>query len=654
MLQGEPVGQVGLPFAAALGRMGLSSFAVDSEPLDLERVACLHLLSGDLLEAERLGTAATRGLAEELRLQGRSNFRDAEAREGSFGWCLTCLSGLAVVGDWVDQAPAAFEEQVPAQLKRMGIWLDRLDAPTSDYPVLIPWLRFERARYLCFQGQEAAAGEHLQAVLEDPVSHVQTGLLERAVALLRTLDQPGYDPSFLLKPYLPASVAEWERILQTLTEIPKLLETESPTHLPHACVSLLADLLQPHQAFWLEQREGNWETVAYHGPPGFATFSRAFVREALEKGGLVQDPVVSDPTESLILSEARAVLVELVHVCGEVSGVLYLSHRNLEARYRKGELELLAFVARIVGSHLSAQEVLQRRQRADLAVVQERQRLIEVYNKTNLGISWLDESGALLEWNSAFAKLHPGVVTHLPFWRVMAHDEQRKAQRFVQRALQGKGLETEIFRSQNSLGEADWHAYQIEILPGGTRLCTTQPISSEKLDGLIYFLEQEKHWQAADLHDGPCQDFGALSLTAGQENQGDLQEILELIDWLSSPLHSDQSPERAFSGLCRRMLPEVEWVVKIDTGGWNTAGVSMYRIFQDFLEHFTDSPTPARLELELSRSASGLRLELTGLSTRYPGNPSTQARIRLHSGRLEHFGHSLVITLSGPDRSPLG
>lgn len=536
---------------------------------------------------------------------------------------LEALASASELLDWIDEAPALRQSVVQEKLARVGESLLQLEGRLPAD--LQPWFMFEWSRYYAYQGDVDRA---LQAVAQ-ALGHKQTllaqpGLVGRVRQMLLDLDQNEFAPKKMELPYRPTALASWQRLIQVLHELPVLLGEGSAERIKQNCVHFLSRLLQPHQIFWLEAKdsESPWEIVAYYGPPGYAVFSSTLLTRAFETGEFVSGPLNNEAYESLVLSEARGVLITLVP---GVKAAIYLSHKQLAGTYEPEELEVLRLVAQIAGHHFEAEELHRQRLTSEREASDLRRQLGHLHQHLGVGLTWLDLSGKPCDSNPSFRVFHPDAAR--PIWAELYGPDQVQARRWFQECLARPGMHSEIFRYPMPDGEIAWLGYHLDCRTDSSHsLCLLQDHTAEHWESSVLLLERERHWLAAEIHDGPAQESARQALLGGPAN---LEAIRELIDWLSSPLHTGASPTAAIERLLATHLPEVPVQIHCQSSDWSPGMIVSYRMIQDLIEQLAERPVQAALEICLEAEGS-LRGRLQGVDcSDYAPALNIESRIQL-------------------------
>ncbi|MBT9586736.1 hypothetical protein IV102_25560 [bacterium] len=604
--------------------------------LDSRRDALLAaLLDGDAGQLPSSDTLSV--LLKQLTDHGRVEI-PSEPENILQQWIRVLASAGAVL-DWADQASARAEARVAARLELAEHGLGQLESCEPAIPILEPWLYLEWARLEAFRGRNLRAQERATQVLRHRLATRFPGVIQRTLELLRSMDEPEYRLEELERPYRPSTLANWQRLVKVLAPVPKLLQETCEEKIKQSCVLFLADLLEPHQVFWLEQisTDLEWEAIAYQGPPGFGLFSSNLLMQALEHGELVTEPQQSTPYESLILSEARGVII--VVLPGKKAAI-YLSHREFLGRYQAEDLGVLRLVAQLAASHFETQLVHRQRLEADRETLRRRQLLGQIHEEIGLGLAWLDSQGMAHGANPAYLQHHKR--GELPIWEQLWGPDQSRARSWFSEALRSSGIQSELFRCPGD-GLVLWQAYYLDGEPeSGHRLCVVQDLTGHHWEESVTLLERERHWLSGDLHDGPAQ-LAAAEALRGQP--GALALIRELIDWLRSPLYTDDFPSASFSKLVEYHLPEVtfDWSCPLDD--WSPRLLVCYRVLQDVLEKVSDRPAEPGVGLTITIQ-DVWRVCLEGVDcAEYQPSPSIHQRLELFQGELQRSQGKLTWTL---------
>jgi PAS domain-containing protein len=534
-------------------------------------------------------------------------------RPGSFFESLSILCCLRVYWDWVQWAPGPLEAQVQQKLAEGKAWLDKL---SLDFPVLLPRIYFEKSQYLAYRDQVGECTAHIQKLLSLPLVRQQLSVVQQARELLGHLDDPQYNLSLLPPRPDGERLGQWQRFRSALAHAPDLLDPEqvsSLKQLREQTLVLLSQVFGSHQIFWLEQEDGHWQCPCYRGPAGFRFWSDTLIqRAAAQKSGFIYQRQTEETQRSIILSEARSVMICSVDEHGDKAPYLYLSHHGLDGNYSAEDLELLEFLVDLV-SH-QYQRV---REKSELEEklwfrAQSQREYLDQHQSSGLAAAWLDETGRWQSYNERFVKLigyTPELQTScsdlfgldpvawLDFWEL-----RETGQRQLLRAS-GPQQQLRVYHCRFEKQKVDpWHFLVIE------------DAQNEIGPEILMMLEQDRHRLAADLHDGPAQTLAAMRLRLGdltpEEGRAVEQmvaETLEVLTWFRSPMEDGIPFDRAVRAVFQQLLPEVSVKFEFDVDyGWSPATVALYRCLQDLGEHLSSQFLGSFLQVRI-QTVDGIR-----------------------------------------------
>lgn len=544
-----------------------------------------------------------------------TNYRDAER----------ILDSCSLLLDWIDEAAGYQQAEVNRKLDLVKVGLAELELRSEGTPALQLRASFERGRLAAFRGEDGLALDCFQFILFHPHASSQLALVERTTGALRAMLGVPQAQSPAMQGR--SSVTAWQRTLVVLEQLPEILQEHNEERVKQRCVHFLAQLLQSHQVFWLESDGEGWRPLAYQGPPGFAIFSESILEQALTSGGLVVQASQSDPFESLILSEARGVMIALVP---GLPAALYLSHRELLGSYHREDLEILQLVANLAGSHLELERHHRNRLKAESETQERREFLGELHNRVGLGLAWLDKSQLPDHCNPAFHSYHGEAKE--PLWKKIAGPDQSRARDWFDHALQFPGMHSESFRLEGF----GWIGYHVECESG---LCVVQDLTGERWQEGVFDLEREMHWLAADLHDGTAQNLAVQAMMGQAVN---LESLRDSMAWLTSPWLQGLHPSQAFPDLLEAKLPEVSWDCFGIDAAWDAPLISAYRILQDILDFASETRLPERVIFRVDRSEQ-IECALEGPDfSDFVCSPLMRSRLNLFRGDFCRGGSRIV------------
>ena len=629
VLEGRPAG---VSAAEWLTELDLPPFDAHKATLEDEtRLGGLLLLEGRLGEAAELLPRNHPLCSLALALQGEASEGHPLARalsqgelppahpdyapESFFGsLCVLCT--LRAMWDWIDWAPAAFEFQVEEKLRLGWQWLDKI--PTR-FAVLEPRWLLERARYFAFLNREQDCLEMLRRLFSIPCTGEQLPVLERARELLRNLDDPQFDISRIPRQSPPSRLSEWLRFQQALESAPTLTRSLDSEQLKSCCVDAIVAILRCHQAFWLELGPNGWLSQVYRGPSGYSRWSQTLVDRCLREGPVLYDRQIENPSVSLILSEARSVLV-----CPVIPGtaVLYVSHQSLEGRYAEGDLELVQFFARLAAVQCEILGLRDRRREAASTLTHQREELERSLDVAGVGAAWLDRQGRLMNWNPTLQTLlggEPQAGENLSLRWVL--QDQNPYQSFVQQALLRKGKADTVVRLLDPQGGLRWMKTTLDGVPEDDwQLLLVEDVTHENVEDVLLLLEQERHALAAELHDGPAQTGAALGFDHKNLPAREAQslarlraEMADMLRWLRSPSQDNLTFEQALRNIFSHNLLEVDTSISAPADlPWTPQTIAIYRSLQDLAEHLSEHSAFDSLSVDVSRVDDQLRVVVDG------------------------------------------
>ncbi len=632
VLDGRPSG---VACTERLAELDLAPFDPDEPSWEDElRLGALLLVEGELEEALELIPASHSLHSLVLALQGQKvdqghplavalsaphppkDIPEHWHRAGSFFESLSILCCLRVYWDWVQWAPGPLEAQVQQKLAEGKAWLDKL---SLEFPVLLPRIHFEKAQYLAYCDKVDQCTAHIQKLLSWPLVRQQLSVVQQARELLGHLHDPQYNLSLLPPRPDNERLGQWQRFRSALAHAPDLLDPEQVSNLKQLreqTLVLLSQVFGSHQLFWLEQEDGHWQCPCYRGPAGFRFWSDTLIqRAAAQKSGFIYQRQTEETQRSIILSEARSVMICPVGELDDKASYpyLYLSHQGLDGNYSVEDLELLEFLVDLV-SH-QYQRV---REKSELEEklwfrAQSQREFLDQHQSSGLAAAWLDETGRWQSYNERFVKLigyTPELQTScsdlfgldpvawLDFWEL-----RETAQQQLLRAS-GPQQQLRLYRCRFNPQSGDpWHFLVIED-------ASEQEFGPE----ILMMLEQDRHRLAADLHDGPAQTLAAMQLRPAdlspEESRAVEQmvaETLEVLTWFRSPMEDGIPFDRAIRAMFQQMLPEVS--VKFEFGadyGWSPGTVAVYRSLQDLGEHLSSQFLGSYLQVRI-QTVAGIR-----------------------------------------------
>jgi hypothetical protein len=153
-------------------------------------------------------------------------------------------------------------------------------------------------------------------------------------------------------------------------------------------------------------------------------------------------------------------------------------------------------------------------------------------------------------------------------------------------------------RRDDSVGFASASRHRLD---DGLTLTTMSDVSLERVPELMSFLEQERHWLASELHDGPAQMLAQAALQNPEDRlRGALDEVIELMGWLASPALDGLVAHETLA----RLPADLEGQITLSPEQLPT----LYRVAQDVLEGCSETARLLLEEGELRLVSSGFEL----------------------------------------------
>lgn len=470
------------------------------------------------------------------------------------------------------------------------------------------WTRLERARVRLATGRESAELELDQA-------------LQELVALGATWFLPEEEPS------TPALLDRFSESLAWGRRLASQPDTES---LPELLTQAATALIRSQHCLVLEAPD--WK--AQFLPP--QPLSQTLIARAVESGR----PVVADQetsTDSLLLTGIRSALCAPYHVRGRVAGCLYLTHQDLGGLFTREEERLAEYLTTLAGAALEHDIQVREKLAAMSALATSQERFQNLFQSVRVGMALVDTQDRVLECNPHLGEMLavPGVdlIGRCLKDYLYAGDASRDEALFQEVRLDRRAWHRSEVRYNRGPGLrwGEWTLYRVSTPDGPLLLRSLSDETSERVEQLAQFQEDERRFLAGELHD-VSQPLVGISLATqrlnlmlrgeryaeaanqGEETARDIQNLLQdlssLMYSLRSPIVEGFSLQEALSDFLNSQRTR-DLEVRLHIGSalprvGGLVGAFAFRICQEALANVRKHATASEVRITLERQGANL------------------------------------------------
>ncbi len=373
-------------------------------------------------------------------------------------------------------------------------------------------------------------------------------------------------------------------------------------------------------------------SVTAPGEPLPEGWSETLHARCLREGCAVTEGVVEDPSRSLLLQDARSLLMAPVKVDDDVVAVLACWQKTVGGFFGEEETRLADYLCTLAGAGLENARLLGERARTFSALAASEERFRGFFAHSGVGTALLDERGVVVEENPYLITLLSGSSLEKTPWQ-MAHAGDRDALRlgFAGLAETGRTRHDVELRLHRAGGEVVWTQSCLVKLPvreeEETRyLLTVADITHRRIEEMLNFLEGERRGLSAEIHDELAQGLTALKLTLAQA-QGTQPELLQaqdlaqllvekassLIGSLRNPIAEGVDLVSALKGLVSHFSIETEIDIEV---AWpqeplptsDLVALVLYRVVQEGLANIRQHSGATQVTMSLEQHEDRLEL----------------------------------------------
>lgn len=423
----------------------------------------------------------------------------------------------------------------------------------SRYPLCGPQALRERALLAAERGQPYFASSLVSRALGEATRLGMPEEIEKAKALRLRLENPTVA---LLPPQAELTLAQNDRLAQVLATGRRLALLRERHELVEAILEAGLSLLRAEQVLWIEK-----DQAIRAMPAGRVAFSKALLRQARERGLARQVDRPESLSDSLLLSDIRSALCVRVDSESGEEGVLYFLHRGISSLFGVEEEDVASYLATLSGAGFTNQARRQAAATAHREREEQERRLAVLFRQAEAAMAVVSTDGELLETNRAWEEtLGPVSPQQAVLPGDRDHLERRQTVRYARR--------------QGGIGLA---VPARQRLDDGAVLTTLIDVSLDRVPELLEYFEQERQWLAAELHDGPSQVLAHACMRRSTPRlRLALDEVLQLMTWLSSPLLEGVD----FVPALARLSADVKGATEL----YGVTGTALFRVIQEILE----------------------------------------------------------------------
>lgn len=518
---------------------------------------------------------------------------------------------------------------------------------TKHWPTLQPHLLREEALQAAVDGHWARAHQFFQSSLE--VSDRQGQAFQSAWTLYERGrfakaagwkewegDSPmGIAAARQLGGHIPGVEAETDSGRHQLA---KLERFEGVLEAGHRLVTLESEVLEVLKTEALFLLRCDRVSVTALADPHPLEWSKTLLALCLKEKRAVTESTPEEPSRSMLLQNARSLLMAPIDVEGESVAVLAAWQKSLGGFFGKEEMRLADYLCTLAGAGLENARVMAEKNRAFSALRTSEQRFRGFFEHAGIGTALLDESASVLEENPYLLTLLGGSCVGKNLWQFThAGDRERLRSEFQNLTQkQASKLSTEL-RLHRTKGEVVWTQSSLVLLPsrdgeGSRYLLTVADITHRRIGEMLTFLENERRGLAAEIHDELAQGLAALNMTlvdSQPEGEGKepcvrqaqnlskllLEKASNLISSLRNPITEGVDLLTALKNLVVDFSVESE--VEFETIWPSHApflrelhSLVLYRVVQEGLSNIVQHAEATKVTLELSNTDNHIEIRL--------------------------------------------
>lgn len=395
-----------------------------------------------------------------------------------------------------------------------------------------------------------------------------------------------------------------------------------------------------------------------HSDHDLEGLSETLYRRCLVEQRAVTEAIIEEPTQSLLLHEARSTLMVPLRLSQERVGVLVAWQRSLGGFFLEEELRLADYLRALAEASLENAKMLRQREETFLSLKASEERFRDFFRYAGVGTALLSNDGTTVEENDYLQTLLSCSTVGKRPWEY-CHSEDRE---ILKAGFQGLAesrercdLELRLHRAGGEVAWAQCCLVRLPVPHGEQRryLFTVADTTHKRIAEMMNFLEGERRSLSAEVHDGLSQNMTALHFLLSGFGDEDPRLVkakelsARLIDDASSLISSLRNPLAEGVDLLQALKDlvfhfsldhsaevQVTWPEQLPEVS-DLSAMVLYRVLQEGLANIRKHSQARMARVEFSDIDDHLQITLTDDGVGFDADAWLDRRgVRKHFGLL--------------------